>query len=86
MSLSQFHKIKKIVLLNSNGLLATLVPFLSIVVANEVVKNVISKAMVDINEELKGTSKGQGSHVQFTPEGKARIGKHATKCGVASIV
>ena len=54
--------------------------------ANEVVKNVISKAMVDISEELKGTSKGQGSHVQFTPEGKARIGKHATKCGVASIV
>ena len=63
-----------------------LVPSLNIVLANEVAKIVISKAMVDTSEGLKGTSKGQGPHVQFTSEWKARIGKHATKCGVASIV
>ena len=66
--------------------MTTLVPSLSIVVANEVAKNVISEAMVDTSEGLKETSKGWGPHVQFTPEGKASVGKHATKYGIASIV
>ena len=59
-----------------------LVPSLSIVVLNEVAKNVISEAMVDNSEGLKELWRD----VQFTPEGKARIGKHAAKYGVASIV
>ena len=66
--------------------MARVVPSSSIVTANEVVKNVISEATAGTSEGLKWSSKEWGPYVQFTPEEKARIWKHAAEYGVASTV
>ena len=76
MSLLKYFKLKSdSVLPNPNGPLSKLVPSSSIIAANEAVKDAISE-----------TTKTRGPYVQFTAEEKARMGKRAAECGIASTV
>ena len=91
MSLLQYFKLKRSVLPNPNGPLARVMPSSSIAMANEAVKNAISKTTdtssdtsEDTSKALNASLKGRGPYVQFTPEEKARIGKWAAQYGVAS--
>ena len=71
---------------NPTGPLARVMPSSSIAVANEAVKNAISKTTdtsSDTSKALNASLKGRGPYVQFTPEEKARIGKRAAQYGVA---
>ena len=54
MSLLQYYKINKPVLLNSNDPLARVVPSSRIVEAHEMVKNASSEPIAGISEGLKG--------------------------------
>ena len=73
MPMLQYYKIKRPVLPNTNGPLARVVPSSSIVVANEVVKNVISESTAGTSEGLTGSLKEWGPYVEFTLEEKTKL-------------
>ena len=76
MSLLKYFKLKlDSVLPNPNGYLSKVIPSSSIIAANEAVKHAVSQ-----------TTKTRGPYVQFTAEEKARMGKRAAECGIASTV
>ena len=60
---------------NPNGHLSKVIPSLSIIAANDAVKHAILQ-----------TTKTRGPYAQFTAEEKARMGKRAAECGIASTV